>query len=149
MLLGAIMVLYAIVSLSGLKLSLSQTQERWAGPPIGLVNGVIAGMTGVFVIPSGLFLQSIGLAKNQLVQALGLYFVLSEVMLALALGHGSFITQEIALLSAAAIIPAFAGMFAGKRLRDRIPEAAFRKVFLTMLGLIGGYLILSRALGPL
>ena len=85
MVLGSVMVFYALVSLAGLKLSLTPSQDRWVAPLIGSINGLVAGMTGVYVAPASLYLQSIGLTKDQLVQALGLYFTLSTIVLALQL----------------------------------------------------------------
>jgi uncharacterized membrane protein YfcA len=149
MFLGCLMIFYAAISLAGLRLSLSARQERWAAPVIGAVNGVIAGMTGVYVALAGLFLQAIGLAKDQLVQALGIYFTLSTVTIAIGLGQKSFLTPELGWLSAFAVAPAVAGLLIGRRVRRLLPEEAFRRVFLTMLALIGLYLALSRLLGPL
>lgn len=148
MVLGGVMVFYALVSLAGLKLSLTQAQDRWAAPLIGAINGLVAGMTGVYVAPASLYLQSIGLTKDQLVQALGLYFTLSTIVLTAGLANRAFLTEEIGWLSAFAVAPAVTGMLIGRRIRKGIPEAAFRRVFLTMLCLIGVYLILSRAFGP-
>lgn len=149
MVLGGVMVFYALVSLAGLKLSLTPAQDRWVAPLIGAINGLVAGMTGVYVAPASLYLQSIGLTKDQLVQALGLYFSLSTIVLTLGLANHSFLSKETGLLSAFAVAPAVAGLFLGRRIRRGIPEATFRRVFLTMLGVIGVYLIMSRAFGPL
>ena len=43
-------------------------------------------------------------------------------------------------LLAALLLPAFAGMDAGRRLRQRLNEAAFRRVVQVALGLLGAWL---------
>ncbi len=45
----------------------------------GTVTGLIASVTGVFVIPSVPYLQAIGLEKEELLQALGLSFTISTL----------------------------------------------------------------------
>src|SRR3546814_14593403 len=70
-LLGALLTVYSVVSLAGLRLALSARQEAWAGPLLGSVNGVLTGMTGSFVVPGVPFLQAIGLPRDLLGQAMG------------------------------------------------------------------------------
>ena len=45
------------------------------------------------------------------------------------------------MLSAAAVAPAIAGMLIGQRLRRRIPEALFRRVFFVALGVLGAGIV--------
>lgn len=97
----------------------------------------MTGGTGVFVIPAVPYLQALGLTKDDLVQALGLSFTVSTIALAMGLGaHGAFQIDHLAL-SAAAVIPALAGMWAGQLVRNRISPVAFRRGFLVCLLLLG------------
>ena len=147
-LLGLLLVAYSVVSLAGLKLSLTARQEAWAGPLIGSVNGVLTGMTGSYVVPGVMFLQAIGLPRDQLVQAMGMLFLVSTLALGLALGGNDFLSLELGLASAAALVPALAGMALGQRLRQRLPERRFRQVFFVALLLLGGYIV-AGAVGKL
>ncbi|MDF1587439.1 sulfite exporter TauE/SafE family protein [Marinimicrococcus flavescens] len=143
-LLGALLVLYAAVSLAGLRLHLTPRRERWAGPLLGAANGVLAGMTGSFVFPGVLYLQACGLGRDAFVQAMGLLFTASTVALALAMGGQRLLTAELAGLSAAAVLPALLGMSLGQHLRRRLSETLFRRVFLAAVAVMGVY-ILARA----
>jgi uncharacterized membrane protein YfcA len=109
------------------------------------VNGVLTGMTGSYVVPGVLYLQGIGLARDQLIQAMGMLFLVSTIALGLALGSNDLLNAELGLLSAAALVPALIGMALGQSLRRRLPEPLFRRVFFTALLLLGGYII-ARAL---
>ena len=144
-LLGALLVIYSVVSLAGLRLSLSARQEAWAGPLIGSVNGVLTGMTGSFVVPGVLFLQAIGLPRDQLIQAMGMLFLASTLALGIALGGNDFLNVELGGLSAAALLPALLGMLLGQRLRRRLAEARFRQVFFVGLLLLGTYIVAGAA----
>ena len=145
-LLGILLVTYAGVNLAGLSITISPQRERWAGPLFGLVNGVLTGMTGSFVVPGVMFLQSIGLARDALIQAMGILFTLSTLALAIALQGNALLTLELGILSATALLPAILGMILGQQIRQRISEPLFRQVFFASLLMLGAYIIVS-ALG--
>ncbi len=145
-LLGALLVTYAATSLVGFRLTVTARQEPWLGPLVGTANGVLTGMTGSFVVPGVLFLQAIGLPRDMLIQAMGLLFTASTLALAVALQGNALLTMELGTLSAAALLPAILGMVIGQRIRRRLPEETFRKVFFAALLALGVYII-ARALG--
>jgi uncharacterized protein len=135
--LGCVLLAYALYTLSGRQLSISPTTERWASPLVGLLTGVVTGATGVFVVPAVPYIQSLGFSRDDLVQALGLSFTVSTIALSLGLVlHGGIDVGHMGL-SAVAIAPALAGMWAGQILRHRISPAAFRRGFLICLVLLG------------
>lgn len=136
-LLGVLLVTYGLISLAGFRLEIARERERWAGPVLGAINGVLTGMTGSFVVPGVIFLQSIGLARDALIQAMGMLFLASTVALAVALGGNDLLTPRHGVLSAAALAPAGVGMVIGQRIRKRLPEARFREVFFTAILLLG------------
>ncbi len=111
--------------------------ERIASPLIGLTTGLVSGGTGVFVIPAVPYLQSLGLEKNELVQALGLSFTVSTLALALGLGWHGAIPEDGWLASLFAILPSLLGMAVGQAIRTRIRPLVFRRVFLLSLLLLG------------
>jgi uncharacterized membrane protein YfcA len=113
---------------------------------LGAVNGILTGMTGSFVVPGVLFLQAIGLSRDQLIQAMGMLFTASTVALAVALQGNHLLTLELGTLSAAALLPAILGMVLGQRVRQSLPEQVFRRVFFIALLILGAYIIAS-ALG--
>jgi len=140
-LLGLLLIVYAAVGLRGLHLSITARQAHWAGPLLGFVNGVLTGMTGSFVVPGVMYLQGIGLPRDQLVQAMGMLFLASTLSLGIALQGGSFLTLDLGALSAAGVVPALLGMVFGKWIRRRLSEQRFRQVFFAALLLLGLYIV--------
>ena len=140
-LLGVVLIVYALVSLAGLRLSLTARQAVWAGPLIGAANGVLTGMTGSYVVPGVLFLQGIDLPRDQLIQAMGMLFLVSTLALGAALGGNGLLDSERGLISAAALAPALLGMALGQALRRKLPEPLFRKVFFAALLALGAYIV--------
>ncbi len=142
-LLGALLATYAVVSLGGLRLSLSPRGAIWSGALLGLVNGVLTGMTGSFAVPGVMYLQALGFNRDALIQAMGMLFALSTLALGLALQSNSMLSSAQIVDSSIALLPAIAGMVLGQRIRGRIPEPLFRKIFFVSLLLLGAYIIVS------
>ena len=147
-LLGLLLVAYAAANLAGLRLRVEARHERWAGALAGLVNGVLTGMTGSFVVPGVMFLQALGLSRDALIQAMGMLFTVSTLALGFALQADNLLRLEHGILSTMALVPAMAGMVMGQRIRKRFSEQLFRKIFFLSLLALGAYLA-SRAFGGL
>jgi hypothetical protein len=140
-LLGALLVVYSVLSLTRPAVSLPRSWEPWAGPLLGAVNGVLTGMTGSFVVPGVLYLQAIGLSRDQLIQAMGMLFTVSTVALGVSLGGQKLLSAELGTISVVSVIPAIIGMVLGQKLRQRLSEAKFRKIFFTSILILGLYII--------
>lgn len=146
-LLGLLLVSYAGLGLAGVRLQIAAAREVWAGPLFGLANGVLTGMTGSFVVPGVMYLQAIGLTRDQLVQAMGMLFAASTVALALALQGNRLMSAELGWISLAAVLPAILGMWLGQGIRRRLSEALFRRVFFGAILLLGAYIIAKAVFG--
>jgi uncharacterized membrane protein YfcA len=145
--LGVLLIGYGALDLAGVRLVISPRRELWAGPLFGAVNGILTGMTGTFVVPGVMYLQAMAMPRDMLVQAMGMLFTASTLALALALQGNGFLTADLGLASAAAVIPAAIGMAAGQRLRRRLSEARFRHIFFVALIVLGAYLVANAVLG--
>jgi hypothetical protein len=144
-LLGVLLALYAATALLAPPLPPPGRLEPWLAPLVGLVSGLMAGMVGSFTMPGVVFIQALRLPRDELVQALGVVFLTLSVTLGVGLGHHALFSPPLLALSAAAVLPALAGMDAGRRIRRRLPEARFRKVFLFALLALGLNLALGAA----
>jgi uncharacterized membrane protein YfcA len=135
--LGVALLIYAALGLTAVRFSVERRHEWWLSPIIGLATGLVAGATGVFVIPAGPYFQAIRLTKDELVQALGLSFTLSTVTLAIVLWRAGAMHFGNAVGSLLAVLPALAGMMIGQRIRNLTSEETFRRWFFIALLLLG------------
>lgn len=138
--LGVLLVVYAIVGLSKARFSVPRKNEKWIGGIVGVITGVISAATGVQVIPSMPFMQAIGMEKDELVQALGVFFTTATVALAFNLTGAGLLNATVAIPGAVAMVAAFAGMYLGQLLRSRMDADTFRRWFLIAMLLLGFYL---------
>ena len=141
--LGLLLVIYAVVGLSKFSFSVARSNEKWIGGIVGLITGVVSAATGVQVIPSMPFLQAIGMEKDELVQALGVFFTVATLALAFTLTSAGLLGASTALPGAVAMASAFAGMFIGQAVRSRMQPEAFRRWFLIAMIFLGLYLSAS------
>jgi len=138
--LGVLLVIYAIVGLSKFSFRVARSNEKWIGGIVGLVTGAVSAATGVQVVPSMPFMQAIGMEKDELVQALGVFFTVATLALAFTLTSAGLLSASTALPGAVAMASAFAGMFVGQVVRSRMQPEAFRRWFLIAMILLGLYL---------
>lgn len=135
--LGIALIAYAGYALFSPTISIPERLEPWLSPIIGMVTGLLTGATGVFTIPAVPYVQSLGLQKDELVQALGLSFTVSTVALAGGLMVQDAFRFDQLGLSLLAVIPSLAGMWLGSIVRKKISPKAFRRCFLLFLIILG------------
>jgi uncharacterized protein len=138
--LGVLLVIYAITGLSKFNFRVARSDEKWIGGIVGLITGVVSAATGVQVVPSMPFMQAIGMEKDELVQALGVFFTVATVALAFNLTSAGLLSASTALPGAIAMAAAFTGMFIGQAVRSRMKPEVFRRWFLIAMILLGLYL---------
>lgn len=138
--LGTLLVIYAILGLSKLNFTVARRDEKWIGGIAGVLTGLVSAATGVQVIPSMPFMQAIGMEKEELVQALGVFFTVATLALGFNLTASGLLTAATALPGAVAMVASFAGMFIGQAVRTRMQPEVFRRWFLIAMILLGLYL---------
>jgi uncharacterized protein len=138
--LGVLLVIYAIIGLSKFTFHVASRDEKWIGGIVGVVTGMVSAVTGVQVIPSMPFMQAIGMEKDELVQALGVFFTVATLALAINLTSAGLLSAANALPVAVAMAAAFAGMLIGQAVRSRMQAEAFRRWFLIAMIFLGLYL---------
>jgi uncharacterized protein len=138
--LGLLLALNAVIGLSKFNFKVAPQNEGWLGGIVGLITGMISAATGVQVIPSVPFMQAIGMEKDELIQALGVFFTVATVTLGFNLTSAGLLTAATALPGGVAMAGSFAGMFIGQAVRSRLQPDLFRRWFQITMILLGFYL---------
>ncbi|MEM9045321.1 MAG: sulfite exporter TauE/SafE family protein [Pseudomonadota bacterium] len=140
-LLGFLLIAYSLYSLLAPRLPEPGRHEVWMAPAASGSAGVLFGMTGIFIVPGILYLEALRLPRDQFVQALGITFITLTSTMTLTLAGFDLLTWEHVLLSLIALCPVFAGLWTGRKLRHRISEDGFRRVFFVALVFVGLHMI--------
>ena len=142
-LLGVLICIYSAQGLARPRVVNLGRSEPWLSPAVGAANGVPTGLTGSFVVPGVLYMQSLDMPRDDHVQAMGILFAVSTAALAVSLGDHRLLSLDAGALSLGAAVPVLIGMTVGRALRRRLSEAVFKNVFLGSLLTLGVYLVVS------
>ena len=138
--LGILLIFYSTLSLFGLRFEVKIKNEWWLAPFIGLINGLLTGMTGILVIPCVFYFNSIGFRKDTLVQAMGILFTALTLMLIVSLKMNNILSLELSGWSAFAILPSIIGVLVGQLIRKKISEEIFKRIFFFCLIVLGSFI---------
>ncbi len=136
-LLGLLLLMYASYGLLGFKFTITRGMEKIVGGIAGGLNGCFTGLTGSFVFPGIMYLQSTGLKPGSLIQAMGILFTVSTIALGVALYHNDRITLDLTVTSILALLPTTLGFLLGSTLRNQMSEKQFRNVLYAAILLLG------------
>lgn len=146
MLLGAVLFFFSLSRLFDMQITVPVNREPLLTVLLGTVNGVLTGLTGSFMVPSMLYMQALGFPRDMLIQAMGIFFALSAFALTISLGRNNLISMNDAAMSTLALLPSFAGIFAGRWARAQIDEARFQRIFLFAALALGAYITIRSVL---
>ncbi len=145
MFLGFVVVFYVVINVTRFRPRISDGAAPWFAPPTGILSGLLTGTTGSVGIPIALYLQARGVGKDVFVRALALTFLISGSMLLIALLRKGAIGPHEATISVLSLIPAFAGMALGQRMRGHLSEERFR-IFVFVFLLLAALNLIRRGL---
>ncbi len=139
--LGVVLVGYCLFALANPNLTLRPAWQRPAAPVVGLLTGLVNGLTGSQVMPVLPYLLSLKLDPNRFVQAINCSFSLSSIVMAIGLSGLGLMSVEAAVVSIAGLVFVYAGVTLGNRARRALKPNQFRIAVLVMLMALGASLV--------
>src|SRR5882757_4939865 len=127
---GCLLVLYSLITLFAWRPVMPRAAEPWLNPLIGLASGAVTGITGMAAVPFLPYMQSLQISKDDLIQGLGILFLFIMTALAVALVRQDIYNTTNAIGGVAALLPTFAGVWIGQKVRHAASPETFRKIFL-------------------
>jgi uncharacterized membrane protein YfcA len=138
--LGIALILYGLLGIARIHFHVPPGMEWWLGPLMGVLNGAVSTATGTFMVPVIPYIQSLGLERDDLVQAQGISFSVSTLALSVVLlGNGTLHVGNAAV-SLIAVVVTFVGMFLGQHIRQFMNPAVFRILFFAGMLVLGVHL---------
>ena len=138
---GLVLVLFAVTNMMASPPPIPARLDKWVQVPVGVVAGVLGGLTTIWSPPLFMHLISLRLEKDDFVRAAGFIIFVGGLPLAAGFWANGLLTGPSALLSALFCLPAIAGYWLGERVRSRVSQARFRKILLLVFFLMGLNLI--------
>jgi uncharacterized membrane protein YfcA len=129
---GTSLIVFPLLAYFRPSLRISAAAERWVGPLVGLVAGVIGGVSTFYGAPLMLYLVWLRLPKDLFVVAVSLMYFVGAVGLTLGLTIFGVMEPSGLGLSALGCVPVFVGLWLGQRLRVRLDEKLFARILLAV-----------------
>jgi uncharacterized membrane protein YfcA len=138
---GGLAITLATASILQPQVVIPRQKEAWLGPGIGLVAGVIGGMSTLFGPLLTVYVVGLKLSRDDFVKAISILFTIASVCLMLGgMTQGTASATDLTW-SAVAMIPVYLGMLIGQRIRRYINPDRFRLLVLGVVWLTGANLI--------
>jgi uncharacterized membrane protein YfcA len=138
--LGVALMLYGLLGVSRIRLQVPPRMETWLGPTMGACNGAVSTATGVFMFPVIPYIQALGLARDDLVQAQGISFTVSTLALMIVIFANGTLNAANTVASLIAMAVTFVGMFLGQYIRRFVEPEIFRFIFFLAMLALGAHL---------
>lgn len=141
---GVPVVVYSALQLMGVPIRVPAHRRGLATGLFGVMAGVMGGFSAVFGPPTVAYLISLDTEKVEQVRVQGMMFFLGNVILFGAHLRSGVLNADTLPFSTLMLIPAFAGMWLGFRMQDRLNRDQFLRATLVVL-LIAGLNLVRRA----
>lgn len=141
LILGIPVVGLSLVQLSGVRMNIPVERRVPAEWGIGLISGVLGGMTGTWGPTTVLYLLAIDTPKTRQMVVQGVIYGAGSVVLVLAHLRSGILNGDTVWFSTALLPAALVGMAIGFRMQDRMDQALFKRVTLIVLVVAGVNLI--------
>ena len=142
--LGIVLIVYSLLGIFRIEFQVRPAMDKWLAPIFGVTTGLIAAATGIFTVPGLMYVQGLGLKREDLIQALGLLFSISTFALTVNLFRDGVMHFSLLPISLTALAAAAAGMAIGTWLRLRTEPERFRLVFFFGMIALGAHLALHQ-----
>lgn len=143
---GSFSVASSVVALLNPHLAISPRAERLLAGPVGLIAGVIGGMSTLFGQILVIYVIGLKLPRDVFVKGISLLYTIATFSLLLANVARGIAGPGSLLLSALAMLPVYAGMLIGRRIRERLDPEPFRRLVLATV-LVTGLNMVRQGLG--
>jgi uncharacterized protein len=143
---GVLVIMFAIIQGSQYQLTLPKGMQKAAGAGFGLAAGLIGGLSSMFGPMLIVYLTAVpGFSKEKFVSSISFLYVSAVVPWTVILIWFGVLDRDRLILSSFAVLPVSLGILIGERLRHLISESHFRIMVLVVL-LCSGTTMLWRGL---
>lgn len=136
---GVAMVVFSMNLLFGLSLPVGPGRGWQVG--VGIVSGVLGGLSSIWSPPVAMYLMARNTPKDMFIGATGFLFLAGCLPLGVGLVISGLITGPVIVKSLLGLLMTLIGFRIGEILRERISQDRFRQVVLVAFLIMGGRLI--------
>lgn len=140
-LVGAVVILIALAQLLPFNLTIPHRSERWATPAIGIVSGLLGGISSFLGPLMAMYLMALRVTKDQFVGAIALFYLIASIPFFLGLAANGLFGWTELWASCGATVMIWLGVLLGQRLRALASGELFRRLVLGLLVVVGANMV--------
>jgi uncharacterized protein len=141
LILGAFVIAFVLVDRARFSPQVDRRWERALAAPVGLVAGIMGGITNAPGTPLAVYFIALGMDKREFVRSVAFSFLIVKAAQLAALAWYGLLSGAIVLGSLGLTAVALVGFGLGMRLQDRLDQRAFNRAVLVFLALLGAWLV--------
>ena len=139
--LGVFVVAFVVFDLVRFSPRVDQRWERMLAAPVGLLAGIMGGITSAPGTPLAVYFIALGMDKREFVRSVAFTFLIVKAVQLATLAWYGLLTGAIVLGTVGLTVAALAGFALGVRLQDKLDQRAFNRAVLVFLALLGVWLV--------
>ena len=141
LLLGGFVLGYVVLDLARFSPRVPAHWELWLAVPVGLVAGIMGGITNAPGTAIALYFVALGMDKKEFVRSIAFTFLVVKTVQLVTLGWYGLLGWNLLLASLGLAAVALAGFGLGLRLQDRLEQRSFNRAVLVFLAVLGVWLV--------
>jgi uncharacterized protein len=139
--LGLFIVGFVALGAAGVTLRVSPRWEQRLSTVVGLLTGIVGGITNVPGTPLVIYFQALDLPKREFVSSTAFTFVVYKLIQLGAVVYYGLLPLSLVPTSLALTLVALVGFAIGLKVQDRLEQRAFNRAVLVFLALLGLWLV--------
>jgi uncharacterized protein len=143
--LAGFVLLFVILNVARISPRVPAAWERWLAPVVGLLTGVVGGVTNVPGTPLVIYFYALGMDKQEFVRSVALSFVTYKLVQLGAVAYYGLLPSALVVASLGLTVVALGGFALGLAVQDRLDQAAFNRAVLAFLAGLGLWLVVRAA----
>jgi uncharacterized membrane protein YfcA len=125
------------------ELRIEPHHRRWSDPFIGILSGLLGGISAYYGPPLMIYVLGLRLPKNEFVAAISLFYWVAGLGLLIGIYGTGVADLKLLGLSAAMLVPMALGLWLGQIIQFRLSEATFRRVLMAIYLATGASFLLE------
>lgn len=139
--LGGFVLAFVVLNLTRFRPRVPTTWEPWLSPLVGLLAGMLGGVTNAVGTPLIVYFYALAMDKHEFVRSVALTFLVAKIVQLGALTVYGLLGGAVVLGSVALTLVGLAGFAAGLRVQDRVDQETFNRAVLGFLAAVGLWLL--------
>ena len=139
--LGGFVLGYVLLDLARFSPRVPAHWELRLAAPVGLVAGIMGGITNAPGTPIALYLVALGMEKKEFIRSISFTFLVVKGFQLVTLVWYGLLGWQLALASLGLAAVALGGFAVGVKLQDRLDQRSFNRAVLVFLAVLGAWLV--------